>query len=50
MEEKINYKAITLQDCIDLYEMKNNEVVIENGNITNIINMEGIHNESRIIK
>ena len=33
---EMNTDAITLQDCIDLYELKGKEVVIEDGHITAI--------------
>lgn len=30
----MNYDAVTLQDCIALYEIKGDVVIIENGHIT----------------
>lgn len=37
MEDEINLSAITLEDCVELYDKKGKTVVIENGNIVEII-------------
>lgn len=36
----INYDAITLEDCENLYHRKNQQIVIEDGHITQIIKEE----------
>lgn len=32
--ESITYEQITIQDCLELFEMKETTVIIENGNVT----------------
>lgn len=35
---EINNEVITVQDCIDLKELKNTEIEINNGKVTGMIN------------
>ena len=37
MISEINLSAITLQDCLDLYEKKGMTIIIENGNVKYIL-------------
>ena len=36
----MNYDAVTLQDCLALYELMGKTVIIENGHITGITEEE----------
>ena len=29
----VNYEAVSLQDCIDMYDKKDKETIIENGKV-----------------